>query len=76
MSDPTAEELKSAVAPEPATSVTPVGESFNPDRVVAVVPSKTLSPIGNTSICSVSVAPVVKVKLPEKSVGVVYEVGL
>jgi hypothetical protein len=56
-----------AVASGPATRVTPVGAPVtavlrNPDRVVAVVPSKTLSPFGNTSMYSLTAAPSVRVK--------------
>jgi hypothetical protein len=55
MSDPTLELSKVAVAPGPATKVTPTGTPetevvLNPVRVVAVVPSKTLSPSGKTNM--------------------------
>jgi hypothetical protein len=58
-----------AVLPGPATRVTPLGNPLaavllKPVRVVIVVPSKTLLPSGNTSMCNVTVAPPVKVKLP------------
>ncbi len=70
MSDPTAALSKTAVAPGPATKVTPVGAPetpvlLNPERIAAVVPSKTLSPLGNTSMCWVSVAPPVRVNSTE-----------
>jgi hypothetical protein len=58
---------KTAVAPGPATRVTPAGTPearvlLNPARVAVVVPSKTLVDAGKTSMNWVSVAPPVKVK--------------
>ena len=54
---------KAAVLPEPATSVTPAGVPFNPEKFAAVVPSKVLfAPSGNTNMCCVSEL-VTKVKL-------------
>ena len=61
---PTAAVSKFALLPLPLTRVTPGGLPFNPVRVVAVVPSKVLSPpAANTSMYSVSVAPWVSVNL-------------
>jgi hypothetical protein len=61
---------KVAVAAGPATKVTPTGRPLvavllKPTRVAAVVPSKTLSPSGKTSICSVSAEPKVSTKFGE-----------
>ena len=74
MPDPTPPLAKAAVAPGPATNVTPVGVPeaavvLKPVSVVLVVPSKTLSPLGNKSIRWVSAAPSVRTKLGLKSVG-------
>jgi ABC-type Fe3+-hydroxamate transport system substrate-binding protein len=70
MFGPTAAVSKTAVAPAPATKVTPVGRPevvvlLNPERVAAVVPSKTLVALGKTNMNCVSVAPEVKVNLGE-----------
>jgi len=73
-SAPTALLSKVAVAPGPATSDTPLGRPevavvLKPIRTAFVVPSKTLSPSGNSSIRAVSDAPSVRTNLVEKSVG-------
>ena len=61
---PTSGESKSALLPEPATSVTPAGEPFKPERFAVVVPSKVLSPpSANTNMRCVRVAPPVSVNL-------------
>jgi hypothetical protein len=56
-----------AVAPGPATNVTPMGRPdvavlLNPERVAAVVPSAVLVALGKTSMYSVSADPKVSVK--------------
>ena len=61
---PTTGESKLAVFPPPATSVTPTGVPFNPDRLAVVVPSKVLSVLAaNTNMRCVRVAPPVSVNL-------------
>ena len=61
---PTTGELKSALFPGPATSVTPAGEPFKPERLAVVMPSKVLSPpSANTNMRCVRVAPPVSVNL-------------
>ena len=66
LSTPTYWLSKFAVLPALASKVTPAGLPFSPESVVPVVPSKVLfPPSGKTSMNCVSVAPSVKVKLPE-----------
>ena len=63
---PASGEVKFALAPGPATSVTPTGLPFSPDRVVVVVPSNALSPpAANTSMRWLNVAPSVRVNFVE-----------
>ncbi len=76
LATPTAAVSKVAVAPGPATSVTPAGVPFNEVKVAAVVPSNALfAPSGKTSMRAL-IGPPVPVKLGVKSVGVRYVVGL
>jgi hypothetical protein len=75
---PAAALSNTALAPGPATRVTPAGtpEPRKPVRTAAVVPSDTLLPSGNSSMRWVSVAPSVRVKWIPKSVGAAYDSGL
>jgi hypothetical protein len=68
MPTPTFGSSKTALAPGPATRMTPVGAPeatvlLKAERVVAVVPSKTLSASGKTSMNWVNVAPLARAKL-------------
>ena len=70
-----------AVAFGPATSDTPVGVPevplvLNPLSTAALVPSATFCAVGNSSMRCVIAAPWVRTNSVEKSVGVVYEIGL
>jgi len=72
--DPTAALSNVAVAPGPATSVTPLGSPevavvLNPVRTALVVPSNVLSPFGNKSMRCFNAAPSVRTNFVEKSVG-------
>jgi len=70
-----------AVAPVPATRETPAGVPdvavvLNPLRTAALVPSATFCAVGKSSMRCVIAAPSVRTNSVEKSVGVVYEIGL
>ena len=70
-----------AVAFGPATSDTPVGTPdvplvLKPLSTTALVPSAVFCAVGNNSIRCVIAAPSVSTNSVEKSVGVVYEIGL
>ena len=71
---PTAVLSKDAVAPGPATSVTPVGSPeaavvLKPVSIALFVPSKALLTVGKSNIRCVIAAPSVKTNFVEKSVG-------
>ena len=70
-----------AVASVPATRATPLGrpdvsEALKPLSTAALVPSATFCADGKTSIRCAIAAPSVSTYSLEKSVGVVYEIGL
>jgi hypothetical protein len=72
--EPTPASSKVAVAPGPATRVTPLGTPeaavlLKPLRTVLVVPSKDRLPFGKSSMRWVSEAPSVRTNRVEKSVG-------